>query len=135
MNKSIVLALIAGAATLSAGAAHAGNLSWQVGINLPVPRIVLPVPPLPVVVAPQPVYYEPARPSYSTYSDDAAYYERPQPAYYEPAPVVYQRPAVVYQRPAVYYRPVPVVVPSYSREWHHHRHEYDRHDGRGWRRD
>ncbi len=112
MNKSVVLALIASAATLTAGAAHAANVSWSVGINLPVPRIVVPVPVAPVYVSPpQPVYYE------------------PQPAYYEPAPVVYQGPPV-------YYRPVPVVYPRYYPAWHHH-HDHDggRWDGRAWRRD
>ena len=121
-SKSIVLALVATAATLTAGAAYAGGVSWSVGINLPVPRLVLPVPPV-FVSAPQPVYYESA----------------PQPVYYEPAPVVYQRP------PA-YYRPVPVVYPRYYPAWRHdhgrwdERHDHDRwdkrrderHDDRGW---
>ena len=50
IRKSVVLALVAGAFTLSAGAAQAAH--WSVGINLPLP--------LPVFVAPAPVYSAPA---------------------------------------------------------------------------
>lgn len=117
MNRSIVLAFAAAAATLASGAAHAGGVSWHLGINLPVPQLVLPPLPVPQVVvsAPRPVYYESA----------------PQPVYYEPAPVVYQRPPVVY-------RPVPVVYPRYDApHWHgrDHRDDRGRWDGRAWRRD
>lgn len=111
MNKSVVLALIAGAATLTAGAAQARDVSWSIGINLPVPRVVLPVPQV-VVAAPVPYY-------------------APEPVYYPPAPVYYQPAPVVYRRAPVYVRPVPVVYPRYYPAWSHH---HDR-DGRGWRRD
>jgi hypothetical protein len=110
MNKSIVLALIAGAATLATVPAHAGNVSWSVGINLPVPRLMLPVP----VYAPEPVYYQ-------------------REPVYEPAPVYYQRPPV-------YVRPAPVVYPRYYYPgWQHERRDHDhdrgRWEGRGWRHD
>jgi len=116
MNKSIVLALIAGAATLTAGVAQAHDASWSVGINLPLPRIVLPAPP---VFVGAPVY-------------------QPAPVY-EEAPVYAPAP-VYYQRPPVYVRPVPAVYPRYyAPEWrYHHRdrdHDHDRWEGRGWRRD
>lgn len=114
MNKSIVLALIAGAATLTAGAAQARDVSWSIGINLPVPQIVLPVPPV-YVSAPAPVY-------------------QPAPAYYEPAPVYYRPAPVVYRRAPVYVQPVPVVYPRYYPAWHHE-HDHGRWEGRGWRRD
>jgi hypothetical protein len=96
MSKSIVLALIASAATLTAGAAQARDVSWSIGINLPVPRIVLPVPSV-YVSAPAPVY-------------------QPAPVYYEPAPV-YQAAPVVYRRAPVYVQPVPVVYPRYYPAW------------------
>lgn len=113
MNKSIVVALIAGAAALSTVSAHAGNVSWSVGINLPVPSIVLPVPSV-VVAAPAPVY--------------------------APEPVYYQTQPVYYQRQPVYVRPVPVAYPRYYYQgWHHehrdHDRDHDRWDGRGWRHD
>jgi hypothetical protein len=113
MNKSIAVALIASAATLTAGAAQARDVSWSVGINLPVPRIVLPVPQV-VVSAPVPYY-------------------QPEPVYYQPAPVYAPAP-VVYRRAPVYVQPVPVVYPRYYPAWHH-RHDHDRWEGRGWRRD
>jgi hypothetical protein len=115
MNKSIVLALIASAAALSTVPAHAGNVSWSVGINLPVPRIVLPVPSV-YVAAPAPVY-------------------APEPVYYQSQPVYAPEP-VYYQRQPVYVRPVPVVYPRYYYPgWHREHRDHDRWDGRGWRHD
>ena len=122
MNKSIVVALLAGAATLASVPAHAAHVSWSVGVNLPVPAVVVsaPVP----VYAPAPVY-------------------APEPVYYQRQPVYAPEP-VYYQRPPVYVRPVPVMYPRYySPAWHHehYREEYrDHHDhgrweGRGWRHD
>jgi hypothetical protein len=120
MNKSIVLALIAGAATLAAVPAHAGNVFWSVGIDLPVPRFVLPVP----VYAPAPVY-------------------APEPVYYQRQPVYAPEP-VYYQRQPVYVRPAPVAHPRYYYPgWHHehrererdHDHDHDRWEGGSWHRD
>jgi hypothetical protein len=122
MNKSIVVALLAGAATLASVPAHAAHVSWSVGINLPVPAVVVsaPVP----VYAPAPVY-----------APEPVYYQR-EPAYV-PAPVYYE------PRPPVYARPVPVAYPSYYPAWRHEHyrehyrdhHDHDRWDGRRWRRD
>jgi hypothetical protein len=118
MSKSIVLALIASAAALVAVPAHAGNVSWSVGINLPLPQLVLPAPPVFVAAAPVPVY-------------------APEPVYYQREPV-YAPETVYYQRQPVYVRPVPVAYPRYYYQqpaWQHHHHDHDRWDGRGWRRD
>lgn len=83
MIKSAVMALVACASTLGAGAAHAGGVSWSIGINAPVYGPAYPVyAPAPVyapVYAPVPVY-EAAPP--------VAYY--PRYGYYG-APVVYAR--------------------------------------------
>jgi hypothetical protein len=123
MNKSIVVALLAGAATLASVPAHAAHVSWSVGINLPVPAVVVsePVP----VYAPAPVY-------------------APEPVYYQRQPVYAPEPVYYSPRPPVYVRPVPVAYPRYYyRAWHHehdhyrdhHDHDHDRWEGRGWRRD
>ena len=144
MSKSVVLALVASATLLAAGAAQAGDhVSWSVGINLPVPRLVLPLPPLPplpvIVSAPQ-RYYEPApvyapAPVYSrvpVYSQEPVYTQEP---YYAPEPVYYQ------QRPRVYVRPVPVAYPRYyyQQGWHQpawpHGHDRRDHHDRDDRRD
>ena len=118
MSKSIVLALITSAAALVAVPAHAGNVSWSVGINLPLPHVVLPAPPVFVAAAPVPVY-----------ASEPVYYQR-EPVY-APAPVYYQRQPV-------YVRPVPVAYPRYYYQqpaWQHHHRDHDRWDGGGWRRD
>ena len=156
MIKSVVLALVAGAATLAAGAAHAGNVSWSIGISTPIVGTVFsnepayPVaymPPARVYLPPPPqVVYAPAPPQ--------VVYE-PVPVY-RPEPVYAPEPAYVpayYPRQAVYYRPVPVEYSRYAPEWrhdhgrwdhHHHGNHWDgRSDGRrderrdehGWRRD
>ncbi len=114
MNKSIVLALIASAAALATVPAHAGNVSWSVGVNLP--GIVLPVPPV-FVSAPVPVYapervYLQAQPACAP---EYVYYRR-VPAYVRPVSVVYPR---YYPR---YYQPY----------WHR---DHDHWEGRGWHRD
>jgi len=122
MNKVIVAALVA-TAGLCAGTAHAGNVSWSIGINTPVIGTVLsnaPVYPVPVyvqppMVAPMPIFRPDHRPDYRP--DYAAIPAR-----------------LVYPRHGVAYRPVPVV---YAREFEErgsrgHRHGYDeRHDWRG----
>ncbi len=103
--KSIAAALVATAATLGAGVAHAGGqVSWSIGINAPIYA------PVPVYVQPEPVYL-------------------PRPVYVvEPVPVYYPRQIG-------YYEPVPAYsyhYPRHERRWHHgHRHW----EGRdGWRR-
>jgi hypothetical protein len=147
MNKSLILALAAAGTMLGAGAAHAGNVQWSVGINLPVPGIVLPLPPLPrLVVTGGPVYQQPsygyrAEPVYAP----APVYYQPEPVYYAPEPVYYpNRPQWRH-----HYRPAPVVVevPRYQpgwqavtypryrderredrREWRHEERRDDRHE-------
>lgn len=114
MNKSLVLALAAAGTLLGAGAAHAGNVQWSVGINLPVPGIVLPLPGL--VVSGAPVYREPAR----VYAPVPVY--APAPVYYQPEPVYVQPEPVYYPRHPQWrhhYRPAPVVVevPRYQPGW------------------
>lgn len=109
MNKSLILALAAAGTLLGAGAAHAGNAQWSVGISLP--GIVLPLPPLPgLVVTGGPVYHQPVH----SFRAEPVY--APEPAYYAPEPVYYPRhPQWRHQyRPA----PVPVVsVPRHQPGW------------------
>ena len=81
MNKSLIAAVATAASLLSAGAAHAGNVYWSIGISAP---------PVGTVISNAP-YYGPA------------------PVVYAPPPVVYA-PAPVYAPPPVVYRPVPRVV-------------------------
>ena len=134
MNKSLIFALAAAGTLVSAGAAHAGNVQWSVGINLPVPNIVLPLPGL--VVTGGPVYQEPsyryrAEPVYAPapvyYAPEAVYYPgHPQwRHHYRPAPV----PVVSVPR----YQPgwQPVVYPrqgDWRREWRHEDRREDRHE-------
>ncbi|MEO8297456.1 MAG: hypothetical protein ABI574_06560 [Burkholderiales bacterium] len=74
-----LLAVAALAATVFAGAAHAGGVQWSIGINLP------------AVYGPPPVMYAPA------------------PVYVQPPPVVYGPPPVyVVRQPQVVYAPQPV---------------------------
>ncbi len=89
------MASAAMAATLAAGAAQAGDVSWTVtvGSPRPVPR---------VIYAPPPVVYA------------------PPPVVYHPAPVVYQP---VYQ-PVVYAQPVYAIPPGHLKKWHKHGHRY-----------
>lgn len=128
MNKSVVVALIAAAATLGTGAAQARDVSWSIGISTPVVGTV--------------ISNEPAYPAYSAYPAYTAYPAYPAyrayPAYsgYPVAyPVEYAAvPRVVVPRQAGYVRAVPVVVPRHYR--HAWRHDHDRrNDDRGWRRD
>lgn len=112
MNKSIVLALIAGAATLGTGAAQARDVSWSIDISTPV---------IGTVISNAPAY--PAYRAYPAYPAYSTYY----PAY-SSHPVAYP---VAYPG---YVRAVPVVVPRHGR--HAWRHAHDRwNDDRGWRRD
>lgn len=114
MLKSFVLALVTAAAALGATSAHAGGVSWSIGINTPV---------IGTVISNAPVYYEPAyAPAYA-----------PAPVYapvYAPAPVYRAVPRVAYYPPALVYAPVPVVYPRfYPRVGAGWRHDRD-HDGR-----
>ncbi len=115
---------------LATSMAHAGNISWSIGINLP---------PVGAVVSDAPYY------------GGGQYYEPPQVAY-RPAPVYYSPPAVIYRPAPVYYSPAPAVVyrqvPRYvgppvyvvERRWPGYR-GWDRHGhqghfgGHGGRRD
>ncbi len=126
MNKSIVLALAAAGTLLMAGAAQAANVSWSLGINLPVPGLV---------ISGGPVYQEPGR-----YYESAPVYApvpvyAPAPVYYQPEPVYYPRQPQWRHR---YYRPAPVIeVPRYQPGWQpvvYRRHHDERHDERrNWR--
>ena len=152
MNKSLILALAAAGTLLGAGPAHAGNVQWSVGINLP--GIVLPLPPLPgLVVTGGPVYHQPVR-SYRAepvYAPEPVYYDAPEPAYYAPEPAYYApEPAYYAPEPAYYprqpqwrrqYRPVPVPVvsvPRYQPGWKqvvHPRHGHGHWEHRAERRE
>lgn len=133
MKRPLILAFAAGAALLAAGAAHAGNVQWSIGINLPPIGTVVSNGPI-YVPAPAPVYYPAPAPVY-----------RRAPGYYGPAAVV-RAPVVVTPAPAwrhrgppAYYgggprqaRPVVIVAPRHD-GWRD-----DRRRGRdrdGWRDD
>ena len=94
--RSTRILALAGAAALAAfgTAAHAGNVHWSVGINLPIA-----VAPAPVYVAAAPVYVAPA----PVVVAPAPVYVAPAPVVIAPRPVVYARPVVVLPAP-VYYR-------------------------------
>lgn len=141
----LMAATAALAGVMFAGTAHAGHVSWSIGIEAPIGpgatigtvisnRHVAPVVPAPVVYAPAPVVYAPAPVVYT-----------PPPVVYTPPPVVYRPAPVVYEQPPVVYAPAPVYVPRRvvispvwvggrwvhaepRRHHHHHRHHRD-----GWR--
>ena len=139
MNKSVVLALVAAAATLGTGAAQARDVSWSIGISTPV---------VGTVISNEPVYpaYRtyPTYPAYSTcpaYSSAPAYSSYPvaypveYPVEYAAVPRAVVREPVILPRHAGYVRALPVVVPRHVHR-HGWRHDHDRWDGdRGWRRD
>jgi hypothetical protein len=111
MIKSIVLALAAVGGTLGAGVAHAGGVSWSVGVNVPF---------VGAVVGNAPVYRQAyVAPVYA-----------PAPAYYAPA----YGPAPVYVAPAYYapgyyggyYRARPVVYPYRHAGWGYGHYGYRR---------
>lgn len=115
MNKVIVAALVA-AAGLCAGTAHAANVSWSVGIDIPVIGGVVsdaPFNPVPVYVRPQMVAPLPG-------------YELGYMPGYAASPA-----RVVYPGRGVAYRPVPVVYMRGHDEYRRH-HGWDR-DDRGER--
>ncbi len=98
MARKLILALASTAALMCAGTAHAGGVSWSVGINLPGVGTVISNAPI-YVPAPVVVYQEPA---------PVVVYQRPVPIY-APAPVVYQQPPVAYLPPQLMYYPAPRV--------------------------
>ncbi len=99
MSKSLIAAVATAASLLGAGAAHAGNVYWSVGISAPPIGTVISNAP-PVVYGPPPVVYAPP----------PVVYAPPPPVIYAPAPVVYAPPPVVYRPvPRVVY-PAPVIV-------------------------
>jgi hypothetical protein len=127
-RKSSIAAALLAVGTVCVGTAHASNVQWSIGINLP---------PVGTVIASEPVYQ--AAPTYYA----------PAPVYVQPAPVVVYRPA-----PRVVYRPEPVYAPRYyspavvragwavpvrgygyghGRDHDHDRYDnrHDHHDGRG----
>jgi hypothetical protein len=98
MKRPVILALAASATLLCAGAAHAGNVQWSIGVNLP---------PVATVISNGPAWGAPV------------YY--PAPVVYGP-PVVYEAP-VIYPgyrvpRPIVY---APRVI---ERPYYGHRSEW-----------
>ena len=126
MFKSVAIALVASAATLAAGAAQAGGVSWSIGINTPIVGTVISNAPSygPGVYAPVPRVYVPV-PAPVFYAAPPDYYA-PSPAYYAPPPAYYP-----YPRAATYYRPLPVVYPRYAPVWRHeHGHDQGRRDDR-----
>jgi hypothetical protein len=103
MIKSIVVALAAVGGTLGAGVAHAGGVSWSVGVNVPF---------VGAVVGNAPVYRPYYQPAY------VAPVYAPAPAYYPPAPVYVSAP--VYYAPGYYggyYRARPIVYPYRHAGW------------------
>jgi hypothetical protein len=110
MNTRIAQTLklaLAGAAialgAFGAGAAHASNISWSVGINAF---------PIGGVISNAPQYY--SAPVYSP-----PVYVQPPPVYYAPPPVYYAPRPIYYERPS-YYRAPPVYVPApvyHQRGW------------------
>lgn len=98
-------AVLAVATMGMAGAAHADNLTWSVGLSSPGVAVG--------VSNAQPVYVQPQ-----------AVYVQPRPVYVQPAPqVVYQQPRVVYVQPAPQ-----VIYPG----WRHHERQERRWEHRGY---
>jgi hypothetical protein len=109
MIKSVLFALATGAAALGATSAHAGGVSWSIGINAPA---------IGAVVSNAPGYYY----------DEPAY--APAPVY-APVPVYRAAPRVIYEPRPIYYRPETVVYPRYYPAWGRDGGRWDRRDHRG----
>ncbi len=127
MKRSLILGLAAGAALLGANAAHAGNVQWSIGINLP---------PVGTVISSGPSYYqEPVYYQAPTYYDQAPRYYAPPPVVYRAPPVVYRPPVVVYRDTRPYYG-APVYVGRGAREtrWVPPGHRWDGRDNDRWQR-
>jgi hypothetical protein len=110
--KTSIAAALVSIGALCTGTAHAGNVQWSVGINLPVVTPYYPAP----VYAPAPVYV-------------------PPPVYVRPAPVVVYQPAPVY---APHYYPPRVIRDVWVPPGYGHRPDFhgrdrwdDRRDHRG----
>ena len=103
--RAFPAALVVAAAALG-GTAHAGNVSWSVGIHA-APGVAIGIGSGPYLV-PRPVYVAPA-----------PVYVAPAPVYVA-RPVRVRRPVVLVPQPVVY-APAPVVVqyvrPVYPRRW------------------
>ena len=132
-RKTAFAATLLALGTVCAGAAHATDVHWSVGINLP--QVGTVISNAPVYRAPMPVYVQ-----------QAPVYWEPAPVYVEPAPVVVYRQAP----PQVVYRPAPVYAPGYyygpsvvradwvgprhggwhDAHWRHERHDRDDRDDR-----
>ena len=129
-RKTPFIAALALLGALSTAGAHAANVQWSIGVNLPPVTTVVSSGP----VYGQPVYAEPVyvQPAYA-----------PAPVYVQPAPVVVYRPRPVYRPYPVIYRPypvyhgypvgrpVPVVMPGRGGYYDHR----DHHDHDGYRDD
>src|SRR6187549_176423 len=96
-RKTPFVAALALVGALATAGAHAANVQWSIGVNLP---------PVTTVVSSGPVYSQPAY-SQPVYAEPVYV----QPAYYAPAPVYVQPAPVVVYRPRPVYRPYPVYRP------------------------
>ncbi len=103
MKRSVILAGLAAGALLATGAAHAGNVNWSIGIN---------VPPVATYVSNGRGYYsEPAYYAAPTYA--------PRRYYREPERVVYVAPPRAYAPPHVWLPPLPPLPRLPPLPWAH----------------
>jgi hypothetical protein len=131
VNRKLVFAAAAAATLLGATAAHASNVHWSVGIDLPPVTTVVGNGPAyyPAPVYGAPVYGAPA------YYPEPVYYSAPAYSYY-PAPVYYA-PRVYAPRPRVWVGPA---RPYYGAPWRaparvHDKYPHGGYAGRAdWRR-
>ena len=125
MIKSLVLALTTAAAALGATSAHAGGVSWSIGINTPVIGTVISNAPRYCQPAYEPVYAPAYAPVYApVYAPTLVYSPAPVHA---PVPVYRPAPRTVYYPAPEAYRSVPVIYPRSYPGWRHER-WVDRHD-------
>ena len=146
MNKVIACVLL-GVATLAAGTARAGGVSWSIDINTPV---------IGTVISNAPAYWGPVY-GVPVYAQAPVYVQAPVPVYEAPYRAIYPAEYATEYRPAYRqvfrdgrdgyrpgYRPAPVVyVRDGGRRWDHYDHHHDRREGHwrehderheGWRR-
>ncbi|MGA0609007.1 hypothetical protein [Caldimonas sp. KR1-144] len=115
LRKTLAVAALGVAGLAATASAHAGNVFWSIGVNLP---------PVGTVVSNAPVYPAPA----VAYPAPAVVYPAPAVVY---PPVVYTPPPVVYRPAPVVYQPAPVYYqPGY---WRDGRYYHDRDDRRAYR--